>query len=119
MWYVYLLVNSKDRRTYIGATTSPERRIRQHNREIVGGARSTFRNAPYWKIACYVSGFTGRQEAYRWEKILKLRARGFQQRQEYMELITQGKCPGKGKYYLPPEKLVYTVLEECTSQHGA
>nr|BDC16802.1 GIY-YIG nuclease [Sicyoidochytrium minutum DNA virus] len=40
-YYVYLLENPFARRTYIGSTTDIERRLRQHNSEISGGARYT------------------------------------------------------------------------------
>ncbi|CAK9034968.1 Myosin-J heavy chain (Myosin-5b) [Durusdinium trenchii] len=41
MWTVYLLQCQRTTRTYIGATNNFERRIRQHNGEIKGGARYT------------------------------------------------------------------------------
>jgi len=41
-------------RTYIGATKTLSRRIRQHNGEITGGARYTRTGRP-WKIAWYVT----------------------------------------------------------------
>jgi predicted GIY-YIG superfamily endonuclease len=40
-YIVYLLKNSKNKYTYVGITNNPERRIRQHNGEIKGGARMT------------------------------------------------------------------------------
>lgn len=42
-------------RTYIGATHDPDRRLRQHNRELAGGASSTA--GKIWNRALYVSGF--------------------------------------------------------------
>jgi predicted GIY-YIG superfamily endonuclease len=42
-------------RTYIGATKTLSRRIRQHNGEITGGARYTRTGRP-WTIAWYVTG---------------------------------------------------------------
>ena len=38
--YVYLL-ESSDQATYVGATVDPDRRLRQHNKEIKGGAHLT------------------------------------------------------------------------------
>ena len=39
--YCYILKNDKDDATYVGYTNNPEKRIRQHNGEIAGGARFT------------------------------------------------------------------------------
>ena len=40
-YILYLLVNSSNNCTYVGITNNPEKRIRQHNGEIVGGAKYT------------------------------------------------------------------------------
>jgi putative endonuclease len=40
-YLVYLLVNTINNCTYIGCTNNPQRRIRQHNGELVGGAKYT------------------------------------------------------------------------------
>lgn len=40
-YLVYLLVNTKNNFTYIGCTNNPVRRLRQHNGELVGGAKYT------------------------------------------------------------------------------
>ena len=40
MSYVYLLVSTKGN-TYVGATVDLNRRLRQHNKEIKGGAHAT------------------------------------------------------------------------------
>ena len=39
-YYVYLLKSTKGT-TYVGATVNLERRLRQHNKELVGGAKAT------------------------------------------------------------------------------
>ena len=38
-WSLYLLENTFNKKTYLGVTVNIERRIRQHNGELVGGAR--------------------------------------------------------------------------------
>lgn len=77
----------------MGCTTDIERRLRQHNGEIVGGARSTRSGAPNWRLHVYLSGFASRGEAMRWEKIIKTRARGLARRAEAMLSIHWGTCP--------------------------
>ena len=73
--YVYLLV-CDDGSTYIGATVNLQRRLRQHNKEIVGGAHATGRKVSQgqiWTRYCYVSGFPDWQATlqfeWRWKQI--------------------------------------------------
>ena len=40
-YIIYLLINSCNSNTYVGITNNKERRIRQHNGELVGGAKYT------------------------------------------------------------------------------
>lgn len=104
MWSVYLIATEK--RTYVGCTTDPMRRLRQHNREIRGGARATKHGAGQWQFVIYVTGFPNRSSACRWEAIVKKRARGLKQRLNALVDIAKGKCPeGRGKKYTPPRKL--------------
>lgn len=65
MVYVYLLINTKNK-PYIGVTNNVHRRLRQHNREIKGGAKKTRDGIP-WKRLLYISGFSNRIEALQFE----------------------------------------------------
>ena len=52
--FVYMLKDITSTRCYIGATVDPRRRLRQHRREIVGGARRTTRGD--WKMVLLIGG---------------------------------------------------------------
>lgn len=74
-WYCYMLYSS-DGQTYIGATVDPNRRLRQHNGEIKGGARATkirVIEGQTWTRACYVRGFPDKiaalQFEWRWKQL--------------------------------------------------
>ena len=57
--FVYILL-CDDGSTYVGATVNLERRIRRHNKELVGGAVATSNKVVkgfMWNMVCYVSGF--------------------------------------------------------------
>lgn len=53
-------------KTYIGYTTDPQRRVRQHNGEIVGGARRTKAGRP-WECVAVVEGFADNVAAMQFE----------------------------------------------------
>ena len=50
-WYVYLLLCA-DGSLYCGVSTDVERRVRQHNGELSGGARCTRARRPVRLAAC-------------------------------------------------------------------
>ena len=52
----YIIKSVASEHVYIGYTTDFSRRLRQHNREIKGGAKHTFKYYPYYPI-CVVRGF--------------------------------------------------------------
>ena len=75
MSYVYLLVSS-DNATYVGATVDLNRRLRQHNKEIKGGAHATgakVAKGEVWTRAAHVSGFpdwpSALQFEWRWKQL--------------------------------------------------
>ena len=60
VWFCYLLRNvlpEFSNLTYNGSTNDPVRRLRQHNKEICGGAKFTSRTHGGWEIYCLMSGF--------------------------------------------------------------
>jgi len=68
---VYLIEDTTSRRCYIGATLDPARRLRQHNRELVGGARRTARGT--WRFVAVVHGLETWRHALQLEWAFKRR----------------------------------------------
>jgi len=74
MWKCYLLETvSGPPKTYVGVTPDLDRRLRQHNGELSGGAKATHGRA--WKRACHVTGFPDSRAAlqfeWRWKQIAR------------------------------------------------
>lgn len=69
-WFCYILMSQDKKHTYIGKTNDIHRRLRQHNGEISGGAKSTRKHRP-WHHICLVSGFKSEIEALRFEYMMK------------------------------------------------
>ena len=72
-FYVYIL-ESSDHATYVGATVDLDRRLRQHNKEIKGGAHATsvrVVKGETWTRVCYISGFPDWPAALQFEWRLK------------------------------------------------
>jgi predicted GIY-YIG superfamily endonuclease len=113
-WHVYLLYHRGSNRTYIGATTDPARRLRQHNREITGGARSTGKVSGGWELICYLSGFPNRSVCYRWEKLLKLRAWTLPARSLAFKLVAHGICPSSRNKIQYPVPGGLTLVQQTT-----
>lgn len=75
MSFVYLLISTYGN-TYVGATVDLERRLRQHNKEIKGGAHATgskVAQGEIWERAVHISGFPTWQSAlqfeWRWKQL--------------------------------------------------
>ena len=69
-FFVYLLESSSKCATYVGATVNLERRLRQHNKELSGGAHATgakVTRGETWRRACHVTGFPTWQAALQFE----------------------------------------------------
>ena len=76
--YVYF-IESSNGYTYIGATVNLDKRIRQHNKEISGGAVATsnmVEKGEIWSYYCYVENFPSYNEAlkfeWRWKQISRI-----------------------------------------------
>ncbi len=69
-WCVYVLQSRKDGRTYVGVSRNWQRRLRQHNGSLRGGAKATRRSRP-WVVLHVVDGFSSRGEAQVAEARLK------------------------------------------------
>ena len=86
MYQVYLLKHPTNI-TYIGITNNLEKRIRQHNKCIEGGAKFTTRHSPEWEIISF-SNFMTKNEALKLEYKLK-KYKGFKKRYEMFNLYFQ------------------------------
>jgi predicted GIY-YIG superfamily endonuclease len=74
-FYCYLLC-TENSQTYVGATIDPDRRLRQHNKEISGGARATgirVAQGLSWNRICYLENIpewrTALQIEWRWKQL--------------------------------------------------
>lgn len=75
--YVYLLISTHGN-SYVGATVDLNRRLRQHNKEIKGGAHATgikVAQGETWSRVAHVSGFPNWQAAlqfeWRWKQLTR------------------------------------------------
>ena len=69
MSFVYF-IQSSNGSTYIGATVNLDKRIRQHNKELKGGATATSQKVSQgekWDYYCYVENFPTWNEALKFE----------------------------------------------------
>jgi structure-specific endonuclease subunit SLX1 len=126
MSFVYLLVSSSGA-TYVGATVDLDRRLRQHNKEITGGAHATgakVAQGEIWVRAAHVSGFPDWQATlqfeWRWKHISrKYPAKMYpleRRLKALKELLSLERSTSKAKAYSewpsPPE--VHCETEEAT-----
>jgi len=70
------MLYTEEGQTYIGATVDVEKRLRQHNGEISGGAKATsirIAQGLTWKRACYITGIpewrSALQIEWRWKNL--------------------------------------------------
>ena len=73
-YYVYILESSDFTTTYVGATVDLNHRLRQHNKELAGGAHATSVKVAQgctWNRICHVQGFPDWSSALQFEWRLK------------------------------------------------
>ena len=71
-WFVYIL-RCADDSLYTGVTTDPQRRLREHNGELVGGARYTRARRPV--VLVYTEVCADRSAAGQREAAIKAQSR--------------------------------------------
>jgi len=71
-WTLYVLSSRRHAGTYVGIALDVQRRLRQHNGELPGGARHTRGGRP-WRLAAQYGPYATRAEAQRAEHLLKRR----------------------------------------------
>ena len=77
MFFVYF-IESTNGSTYIGATVNLDKRIRQHNKDIKGGATATsikVNQGEAWTYVCYVENFPSWNSALQFEWAWKFYSR--------------------------------------------
>lgn len=91
MYYVsYLLTNTTTNRTYIGITNCLERRLRQHNGDLQGGAKYTRSGRP-WHVHAIVYPFPTKSAAMRFEWRWKRTGKGLKRRVAGMGRLLGGR----------------------------
>ena len=130
MSYVYLLVSTSGN-TYVGATVDLNRRLRQHNKEIKGGAHATgikVAQGETWIRAAHVSGFPDWQAAlqfeWRWKQLsrkISLNMNPLERRMKALkQLLALERPTSKAKSYseweTPPE--VHLETEEAEKYYA-
>ena len=68
-WFFYLIKNNN--LTYAGVSPTPDKRLRQHNGEIKGGAKYTTSKGPGWEHICLISGFQNKVQSMQFEWAVK------------------------------------------------
>jgi putative endonuclease len=121
-FFVYILL-STDNSTYIGATVDLERRLRQHNKEIKGGAFYTaakVSNGQIWVRVAHVANFPDWQAALQFEWRLKQLTRRIslsinplhRRMLALKQLLKLERPTSKAKAYTEWDQLPKVVLED-------
>ena len=121
-FFVYLLLSS-DNCTYIGATVDLDRRLRQHNKEIKGGAHATSAKVlrgETWIRVAHVEGFPDWQSAlqfeWRWKQLtrkIKMNILPIQRRMLALKQLLELERPtSKAKPYIEWPEFPKVILED-------
>lgn len=125
MSFVYLLISTSGA-TYVGATVDLDRRLRQHNKKIKGGAHATSAKVgkgETWIRACHVSGFpdwpAALQFEWRWKQLSRKLPLGMNPLERRIKALKQllnlekptTKAIAYTEWLAPPE--VHTECEEA------
>ena len=93
-FFVYLLQSGRGT-TYVGATVNLNRRLRQHNCELKGGAKLTGRavaKGSKWRRVCYATGFPtwkcALQFEWKWKFLTRKVPKGGSSLQRRLEALT-------------------------------
>ena len=89
-FFVYLLYSpaTSGQKTYVGATVNLDHRLRQHNKEIKGGAHATsiqVEKGQLWERVCHVEGFPDWPAALQFEWRFKQLTRKLPSRMDPLE----------------------------------
>ena len=90
--YVYLL-ECTDKSTYVGATVDLDHRLRQHNKELAGGAHATsikVVEGHAWERVCHITGFPDWTAALQFEWAFKFYSRKWPKRMYPLERRMRG-----------------------------
>jgi putative endonuclease len=76
-YIIYLLTNTSNNNTYIGITNNKIRRIRQHNGDLVGGAKYTKmkKGLGEWQYEGWIEGEINKSRALSLEKKIQIKSR--------------------------------------------
>lgn len=69
-WWVYVIKSQTKGWFYVGSTTDPKRRLKEHNGLKKGGGRYTAKHRP-WAPAALFGPYKNRSEAFKAEMTLK------------------------------------------------
>jgi predicted GIY-YIG superfamily endonuclease len=126
-FYVYLLLSS-DNSTYVGATVDLNRRLRQHNKELKGGAFITgtkVLGGETWIRVAHIEGFPDWKSAlqfeWRWKQLtrqIKIKIIPLERRiLALKQLLLLDKPTTKAKLYSEWPTMPKVIIEDIEAQN--